>query len=504
MNNFKILILLIIVTFFALSSFAQDKSKSKKLDAMIEKGIKEWQIPGLTAIVVKDGEIVFNKVYGIKDIESKEPVDDNTLFNMGSTTKALIAISIGMLVDQGKINWEDKVRKHLPTFNLSDQYIAADARIKDLLTHNLGIGNADLLWVIDSTSTTETINKFKYAKKTYPLRGGFTYQNIMYAIAGEVIEAISGQHWTTFVTSNIFKPLKMNRSQAKSINILKAGNYTTPHNIDLKDGLVKVDHTFSDQIGAAGMVWSSTKDIGNYLKFLINDGIFNGDTLVQPSTFKYLFKPHVIIPQEMYPTQRLTKPEWMTYGLGWFQHDYRGSKLDFHTGSLPGLIAIAGVIHEYDVAVYVFANLDHAELRHAIMYKAIDLYVFNDNSRNWHQETFKLYKGLRKKSIEAIKKRDKKRVLKTSPSLALKEYTGTYLHEMLGNIHVSIVEQQLYLNFNNYLSYKTQHWHYNTFITNKDSKYLDKLLVNFNLNQNGKIKELNVLGVTFIKKRRTF
>ena len=333
MNNSKILITIFLVIIVSSTTFGQKTSNSKLLDAMIKKGMKEWQIPGLAAIVVKNGEVVFKKTYGIKDIETKEPVDENTLFTMASTTKALIAISIGMLVDQEKINWEDKVRDHLPGFNLSDPYITADARVKDLLTHNLGIGNADLLWGLDSISTTETLDKFKYAKRTYPLRGGFTYQNIMYVIAGEIIEAVSGQHWTIFVEDNIFNPLGMTRSQTKSIGIFKAGNYTTPHFNDLDEGLIKVGYTFADQIGAAGMIWSSATDISNYLKFLVNDGVFNGDTLVQPATFKYLFKPHVILSEEMvYPTKVLTKQNWNTYGLGWFQQDYRGSKLDFHTG----------------------------------------------------------------------------------------------------------------------------------------------------------------------------
>jgi len=500
MNIFKILIISSFCLLSISSIFAQDDSNGKKLDAMIEEGMQDWQIPGLVAVVVKDGEVVFKKTYGIKDIESNDPVDENTLFNMGSTTKAIIAISIGMLVDQGKLNWDDKVRDHLPSFELSDPYITADARIKDLLTHNLGIGGADLLWALDSVSTAETIERFKLAKRTYPLRGGFTYQNIMYAIAGEVIGAVSGEHWTTFVENNIFKPLEMTRSVAKTIDILQAGNYTTPHFNDPEDGLVKVGYTFSDQIGAAGMIWSSASDISNYLKFLVNDGVFNSDTLIQPSTFNYLFKPQTILTENWYyPTNALTKPKWNTYGLGWFQQDYRGNKLDFHTGSITGLIAIAGVMHDHDMAVYVFANLDHAELRHAILYKAIDLYVFDDDSRDWHEETFKLYSGFREGAIRAVKKRDEERVLGTNPSLALEEYTGTYRHEMLGSVNVSLEEGQLHFDLNDYRFYKTEHWHYDTFISNKDPQFRSKVLISFNLNTSGNVMDLTVFGQQFIK-----
>lgn len=501
MNTPRILLTILVTILLGSSGLAQDNSKSKKLNAMIEEGMKEWQIPGLSAVVVKNGKVVFKKTYGIKDIETKEPVNDNTLFSMASTTKALIAISLGILVDQNKISWEDKVIDHLPSFKLSDPYITANARVIDLLTHNLGIGNADLLWVINNPSTAETIDKFKYVKKTYPLRGGFTYQNIMYVVAGELIEAISGKHWTNFVDNNILKPLEMNRTQTKSINIKKAGNYTTPHHNDLDDGIVKVDYTFSDQIGAAGMMWSSTNDVSNYLTFLVNDGIYKRDTILKPTTFKFLFKPHSILSKnEVYPTNALTKPKWNTYGLGWFQQDYKGEKLDFHTGSLSGLVALAAIMHDKDLAVYVFANLDHAELRHAIMYKAMDLYAFNDDNRDWHKEIFKLYSGFREKEKEAKKKRNEERIMGTSLSLTIDQYTGTYLNEMLGIVTITMVNGQLQIDFNNHLNFKMEHWNYNTFITNKDSKWRIELLINFNLNSSGKIEELEAFDEKFTKK----
>lgn len=495
----RILITFIAISLLVTSTFAQGNLESKKLNSMIEEGMKEWQIPGLSAVVVKKGEIVFSKAYGLKDIDTGEPVDENTLFNMGSTTKALIAISLGILVDRGEVNWEDKVVDHLPSFRLIDSYITAEARVKDLLTHNLGIENADLLWMIDSTSTRETLDKFKHAKKAYPLRGGFTYQNVMYVVAGELIQNISGQHWTLFVEDNIFTPLEMTRSQAKSADIIQAGNYVAPHYIDVESGLVKLPQYFSDQIGAAGLVWSTAKDIGNYLKFLVDDGVYHGDTIVQSETFNYLFKPHSILPEAIYPTDVLTNHHWNTYGLGWFQQDYRGNKLDFHTGSLFGLVAIAGLLRDHDIAVYVFANLDHAELRHAIMYKAIDLFAFNDDSRDWHKEVFDLYSGFKNEATTARKKKNEERVLGTSTSLDIERYSGKYKNKMLGEAVVSLIDGRLEINFNNFLLYKLEHWHYNTFVTNLDLRTLEKISVNFSLNEDGGINDFDYLGEKFIK-----
>lgn len=500
MNFSKILLLYSILFLVALRSVAQQKSNNKKLDAMIVQGMRDWKVPGLATIVVKDGEVVFQKTYGVKNLETKEAVDENTLFNMASTTKAIVTIAMGMLVDDGKLDWDDKVTDYVSYFKLSDSYSTADARVKDLLTHNLGIGNADALWTLDSLSTKETIGRFRFAEKTYPLRGGFTYQNIMYAVAGEVITAASGKPWDKFVEERIFQPLEMTRSQAIAANVFKVGNYVTPYLNDTEDGIVEVDYGFSDQIGPAGMICSTTHDIGNYLKFLVSDGVYKSDTLVKPKTFKKLFEPHSFLGSTgTYPTNAITKPNWNTYGLGWFQQDYKGYKLDFHTGSLFGLVAIAGIMHDKDVAVYVFANLDHAELRHAIMYKALDLYAFEDDGRDWHTEVFNLYQGIKKEAIERTEKDEAERGKNTKPSVPLANYEGSYTNKMLGKAQVTLLNGTLQINFNDFITYQTEHWHYDTFITNKDPRFYEQLKVNFDLNASGKISKFNFMGEIFTK-----
>lgn len=497
---FKTVALCFFTAFFALALYAQDEAKNIALDKMIYKGIQDWKIPGLIAVVIEGDKVLFNKVYGVKNLKTMEPVDQYTLFNMGSTTKAIICIALGILVDQGKLDWKDNVRKHLPSFQLSDPYITEEARIQDLLTHNLGIANADLLWTIDSVSTKKTISRFKYAKKRYPLRGGYEYNNLMYAVAGEVIAAISGMHWTTFVDKNILEPLEMNHTKTMASELFGGGNYVTPYLNDIEDGITQVNYNLSDQIGAAGMIWSCANDIQNYLKFLTNDGIYKSRRILSEETFNYLFKPHAIIPSAgFYPTQNLTKPNWITYGLGWFQHDYRGMKLDFHTGSIEGLIAIAGILHDKNMAVYVFANMDHAELRHAIMYKAFDLYAFDDNTSNWHEEVYSLYNGFRDEAIIANKKQQDSRIPNTSPTLELEAYAGVYSHEMLGNINVSVNKDKLELNANDFFKLNTSHWHFDTFQSDKNNRYKMRVLFNFKINSSGEVDELIFLGNSFVK-----
>lgn len=501
MLHLKALFVLNLALLFTFPAFTQKTSPSEELHDMILDGINDWQIPGLAAVVVKEGEVVFQQLYGVKDLETQTPVDEHTLFTMASTTKAIICISLGILVDQGKLHWHDKVQQHLPNFELSDPYIAKEARVQDLLTHNLGIRGADVLWFLDSASTEETIARFRFSEKGYPVRGSFAYNNLMYAVAGEVIAKVSGQHWTEFVEENVLAPLEMTHTKTTGSFLLEEGNYVTPYLNDIEDGIIPMNYYLFDQVGAAGMMWSCISDVSNYLTFLLNDGVYKSDTLLKPATFNYLFQPHSFVPDdEFYPSRVLTKPNWQTYGLGWFQHDYRGVKLDFHTGSIGGLVAIAGVLHDKEVAVYVFANMDHAELRHAIMYKALDLYAFEDpDSRNWHKELFDIYDTRRQAAIQANERLKQDRQPDTTPSLPLEAYSGTYQHHMLGKVRVSVANEGLSCTFNDFTTFQTTHWHYDTFRSDKNNRRKTRLMLNFNLDPSGKVEELEVAGESFRK-----
>jgi len=219
-----------VLMLISISSIAQYKAQNKSLDAFIERGIADWQIPGLATVVVKDGEVVFKKGFGVTNLKSQEKVNGQTLFAMASTTKAFIAISLGMLVDEGKLDWDDKVIDHYPEFRLSDPYITDNARIRDLLTHNLGLGR-DGNRTDDDATLDETIKAYRNADIDYPIRGGWSYQNLMYVIAGEVIDRVSGISWDEFVRTRILKPLGMNRTYT-NFDQMKAGNDWTGDHSD--------------------------------------------------------------------------------------------------------------------------------------------------------------------------------------------------------------------------------------------------------------------------------
>ena len=482
---------------FSINSFSQ--SNIRILDEFILEGKEMWKIPGISVVVVKNDSTLYKKTFGKKNYFKEEKVDTKTIFSMASTTKALVSMSLGILVDRDSLSWDDKVIDVLPSFKLSDEYITKDARVKDLLTHNLGIGNEDKLWTTDSTSIEEMLLKFSRSPKTYPLRGGYKYQNIMYVIAGEVIRNVSGKSWQDFMKIYILDKIGLECTKTWSKDIFNYGNYTYPHQIDYDEGIVNVPFTISDQIGAAGMMWSCADDMEKYLHFLLNKTQILGENILKEETFNYLFKPHIIVGDSFYPTAELTNPDWKTYGLGWYQHDYRGEKIDFHTGSLQGLVAIIGLIRDKNIGIHVFANLDHAELRHAIMYKVMDLFLFNDDSRDWNKEVFDLYYEMDLKYKDSYLNKFKDRDTNSKMSLRLEDYEGEYISDMYGRIIIKKDDEKMTLDINNGIKFfDLDWWEYDIFITDKDEKWREKLFVNFNIEDN-KVYSLKIYNEEFKK-----
>lgn len=472
----------------------QDK-KLQEFDLYAQAAFKQWAVPGAGVAIVKDGQVIFKKGYGVRELGKPEVVNTETLFACASTTKAMTAVCLGILVDEGKLKWNDPVSMHLPEFQLYDPFVTRDLKIRDLLIHNSGVGNTDFLWSLMDIPDDEVLRRMRMVKPSYSLRDGFIYQNIFYVAAGKVIEKVSGQPWESFIQDRIFKPLAMTRTFPK-MKYIKDDNYTKPHY--KVDGKIQViGYTKDDAVGPAGSVWSSIGDMSQWTRCMLDSSKYSGGRLLKPNTWIELFKPHTLVPaNEFYPTAKLTKPHWTSYGFGWFQHDYNGQKVNFHTGSLSGLIAIHGQLPDQKIGIYVFGNLDHAEVRHALMYKAFDLFALG-GARDWSAEFLTLYTGL----VEAGKKGEAKmeatRVLGTTPTLSLEAYAGKYTDPLYGELVIQLVGSQLKLNVNNFETATLSHWNYNTFYGPWDKNWYGKVSATFSLNASGKIGVVNIGGMEF-------
>src|SRR4051812_30276413 len=270
-----------------LSSAAQARSATdpiRDLDAYAAKAVAEWRVPGLAIAVVKDGRIVFAKGYGVREAGKVAPVDTSTLFAIGSTTKAMTAAAIGMLVDEGKMRWDDPVTNYLPGFQLRDPWATREITVRDLLTHRAGLPNVDFLWYGTSNTTAEILRRVRFVDLAYSPRSSFIYQNVMYAAAGQVIAAVSGMPWDEFVRTRIFTPLHMDRTVPLLARAATAPNVARPH--DLVDDTMRVITNASvDPVASAGAVWSSVADMSKWMRFILDSGRVDGRALLKPATF---------------------------------------------------------------------------------------------------------------------------------------------------------------------------------------------------------------------------
>jgi CubicO group peptidase (beta-lactamase class C family) len=489
---------LIITLMISAVSFGQTEKQINEFDQFVKKGLKDWELPGLAVVVVKNNKVIYKKGVGVKELGKPDPVDTQTMFACASTTKAMTAACLGILVDEGKISWGDKVVKHLPEFRLCDPYMTSEITIRDLLTHNTGVGNADFLWSYMDVNSNEVLKKMALVEPSYSMRSSFIYQNIFYLAAGKVIEKVSGKPWRDFLRERIFQPLGMTRTVPFYKEALKLGNITAPH-FKVKGKVEVIQHFSADEIGPAGSVWASIDDMGKWVTCMLDSSKFAGGRLLSSSTWTEMFKPQVMVPDgQFYPSAVLTKPNWKTYGLGWFQHDYKGAKVNFHTGSLDGAIAINAQLPEHKLGIYVFGNLDHAEFRHALIYKAFDHFALG-GTRDWSADLKQVYNGLIEAGEKMNAEFESKRQLNTKPSVPLDKFEGTYKDELYGVVKIEAKQDQLMINVNNVINMPISHWHFNTFRGTYEKKWWGEMTVNFELNVEGNVSTIFVDGLEFKK-----
>jgi|CXWL01.1.fsa_nt_gi CubicO group peptidase (beta-lactamase class C family) len=470
-------------------------------DALAERARVEWNVPGLAVVVVKDGKILLAKGYGVRELGKEGAVDADTLFAAASTTKAMTAAAIGMLVDEGKLAWDDPVRKYVPELQLADPVLADSLTLREILTHHTGLPGTDYLWYGGELDWRQILAKLARVGPEGRVRGHFEYQNVMYGLAGDLIGRVSGLPWAEFVRQRIFVPLGMSRTVPLGSDAARAENHVSPHSRE--DGVLAIWDTLGvvDPVAAAGSVWISANDEARWMRFLLDPASGKdaaGKPLLSPETAAELFQPQVMIqPSAFYPTAEKTKPHWTSYGLGWFQQDYRGRKLDFHTGSIDGLVAIVGLARDHGLGVAVFGNLDHAELRHALMLSAFDLFLDDALERDWNTELKAMYDDARTKRQASRAELEAKRVPNEPPALPLAAYAGTYSDPLFGDIRFTLDSGTLVARIGKNLVGTAEPWHFDTFRIIWQRKLDGISWANFRLDTEGTVSAVEVDGTNY-------
>ena len=467
-------------------------------DAYVTAGARDWRVPGLAVAIVSADSVLFVKGYGVRELGRPDAVDAGTRFAIGSTTKAMTALALGMLVDEDRIEWDAPVITYLPHFRMADPWVTRELTVRDLLTHRGGLGNADQLWTTVDYTTDEIIRRVATITPAYSLRSQFIYQNIMYAVAGAVIEAAAGVSWAEFLQTRIFDPIGMRATEAYLADLAGQSNIAVPH-VEIDGTIQPGENRSVDAVGPAGSVWSSAGDMALWSRFVLDSARVNGRRLVTAETYTELLSPQVIAPLDMYPTTTLTRPHFFTYGLGWFLHDYSGEAVAMHTGSINGMSALIGLLPDREVGIYVLANLDHAELRHALMYRFFDLSA-GLPERDWSADLLALYGDLRERSRAGRLEAEQRRAADTQPGLPLDRYAGTYVSPTYGRAVVTLRDGRLHLEFGRRAG-TLSHWEYESFRAAWTDGGAQTSLIVFASDGAGRTTAVRAFGITFARER---
>lgn len=460
MKNFISLILFIFTTSMVLS---QDVD-FKEIDQYLEKTYKEWDIPGMAVGIVQNGELIYSKGFGVKKIGEKEAPDKNTNYAIASNSKAFTTAIIAQLVQEGALDWDDKVVDYLPYFEIYDPIISRMVTIEDLLCHRVGLGtfSGDIMWYDAQLTTEEIVRRAKFIPQAFEFRDGFGYSNVMYITAGAVIEKVTGKSWCENVTERILRPLDMDSTYCE-LDIAKSNpNLATPHaTIDGNNTIIRWENW--DNVAATGGLISNVEDLSKWLIFNMGDGIVDQDTLITPQSRNKIWTAHNVFTVN-HATDDILYPDFSGYGLGFNLGEYKGHFRVSHTGGFGGMLSSITMLPDEDLAVIMLSNDTESPIM-AVAYYILDRFVDRESSEDYSKDMLKRMRDNQKNDtrIEDIQER---KIKGTKASKRLEEYTGYYYSDLYGgNISVVNRDGKLFLEFEHSptLDAELQHWHYDTF-----------------------------------------
>jgi len=472
------------------------------LDSYVIQAMKTFDVPGISVAIVKGGKIVVAKGYGVRKLADPTPVDEHTMFGIGSNTKAFTTAALATLVDAGKLSWDDPVYQRLPGFVMFDPYVSHEMTIRDLLTHRsgMGLGEGDLLFWPPSTYTREEIiYKLRFMKPASSFRSRYAYDNLLYMTAGQIIPAMTGTSWDDYIRQNIFTPLGMNHSNVSNAAFKSGDDYAFPHS--RVDGKLQVTHfEVLDNAGPAGSINSCAADMAKWVQLQLNRGKFTDreGRLFTEQRSKEMWSPQTILPTKDPPPQLAgLKTNFADYALGWGLREYHGRKLVGHTGGVAGFVSRVMLVPEENLGVVVLTNAEQDGAFDSILYHILDHY-FGLPSTDWIGAFKNLDEKDEKEAAETMKKAEGSRAADSKPSLPLEKYEGGYNDAWYGPITIRMENGGLVISFDHTPAMigDLQHWQYDTFKAHWRDRTIEDAFVTFSLKPDGSIDSAKMAAVS--------
>jgi CubicO group peptidase (beta-lactamase class C family) len=493
MKNGKLF--LVTLTFIVLGTLLSSAQKNtidpdiKKLDRYFSNARVQWEVPGMAIGIIRNNQVVLLKGYGVADVRNGKNVDGDTRFAVASNTKAFTATALGMLIDEGLLNWDDKVTDHLPWFRLYDPYVTYNLTIRDMLSHRSGLKtfSGDLIWYGSNHSREEIVRRAAFLKPHHGFREVYGYSNILYLAAGLIVEQLSGMSWDDFIKTRLFLPLQMTNSNTSTTDLDLNGNTSMPHN-DTDSRIIAINYLNWDNIAPAGSINSSASDMLKWLQFQLSMGTVNGNALIKESTLRETWEQQITLKVSAFSQKNFPSTHFRGYGLGWSLMDYKGRKVISHSGGYDGFISYSAFIPEENLGYVILTN-KNSSLFVPLSYTILDAFLGGEQN-DWSTNYFDLIEKSRKQEEEQKAKIAGERVSGTSPSLPAEEYCGKYTSEIYGSASVEYVSGQLLLSFDKTPIFHgtLNHWHFDTYtIVFPSVPSLPEGTVNFSINREAKV-----------------
>lgn len=446
---------------FTLNKGENPVAKARKalegMDEVINKALTDMRVPGLALAVIKDKEVILLKGYGLRDVENKLPMTPDTLLAIGSASKAFTTFALARLSDEGRVNWDKPVRTYIPWFKLSDPLITERITPRDLVTHRSGLPRHDLLWYNNyQASREELVRRLAHVQFTADLREKFQYNNLMFLTAGYLLEVLTGKTWEEAIKELVFTPLQMKRSNFSVLDSQKDQDFAQPYAYR-DEKIVKIPFRIITNMGPAGSINSSVREMSNWVMVHLNDGKFGETQLLNRATMEDLHLPYTPI------AQTPTTPHLSTssYALGWFVDHYRGHQRIHHGGNIDGFSALVSMLPKDGFGFVVLTNRNATGLPELLVRTLTDR-LLGLEPVDWIGEAVRNQAKSEEVGKQAEQKAQTRRVKGTRPAHALEEYAGTYFHPGYGELKVSLKDKKLYFTYNG-ITTPLEHWHYETF-----------------------------------------
>lgn len=478
-----------------LPALAPSDPSQADLEKLIQETQKRWQVPGLAVVIVRDDRAILLQGFGVRQLGKPEPVTPDTLFPLASCSKSFTSLGLAFLAHDGKLHWDDRVRQHLPYFRLKDPLADAQATLRDLACHRVGLGRHDALWYRSPLSLQERVRRVAHLELQHPFRSTFEYQTILYGATGLALEQAAGVSWSEFLKDRILTPLEMANTWP-TFPGNKVENLAQPHR-KKPLGVEKISRYPLEQPDPAGSIHSCVRDLEKYLRFQLGDGQWKGRQLLEEKHLREPHTPQAIIRREEFTKIMNPETNFLHYGLGWIVQDYRGKPMLLHGGAIDGFRSQLTLVPHLRLGIGILNNLDKTYMNLALTQMIVDRFL-GVAGRDWN-EYYQEIQTFEEKSEE-----ERPALLRglrhpgTKPSVPLEKLTGIYFEPAYGELEIVLEKGNLVWMWQGHRG-PLMHFHYDTFLGN--GELLVDAPFTFQLGALGEVNSLRALDRDFSRRK---